>query len=157
MLEFLENYRRISDLLHTAAQPNAKQFERIKQAGVATVINLATGDSPGALSNEAQIVQENNMDYIPIPVDFKRPAPADLQLFCNAMTEHADKITLVHCAYNWRVSCFVYLYRIIGRGCEERLAREDLLAVWKPDKIWQSFIDDRLAAPARLADKKTER
>ena len=155
MLEFLDNYHRISDALHTSAQPRENQFKRIKQAGVETVINLARNDSPGALANEAQIVREHELDYLHIPVDFKRPVPADLQLFFDAMVEHEKKMTLVHCACNWRVSCFVYLYRVIKQGCAEELARKDMYSVWEPDEIWQSFIDDCLSNPDQLTDKKT--
>ncbi len=39
---------------------------------------------------------------------------------------------------------FVYLYQVIKQGDDMETAKQDLLAVWQPDAIWQVFIDDRL-------------
>ncbi len=145
MLETIKQYRKINDKLHTSAQPLAEEFQSIKQTGIEVVINLARTDSPGAIANEAEIVQQNELDYIHIPVDFKNPETADLKSFFNAMEEQHDKNILVHCAYNWRVSCFVYLYRIIKQGCDYETAKQDMLAIWNPDDTWQAFIDSCLA------------
>ena len=100
MLEEIGSYRRISDQLHTAAQPTVEQFKMLKQQGIEIIINLARADSPKAIANEAQVVQENEMHYLNIPVDFEKPDIADLKLFFNAMEQHSDKITMVHCACN---------------------------------------------------------
>jgi len=145
MLETIKNYRKITDKLYTAAQPTVDEFKLIKLAGIEIVINLARADSPDAIMNEAQIVQENELHYINIPVDFKNPDSADLELFFNAMEQHSDKIALIHCAYNWRVSCFVYLYRVIRQDCDNETAKQDMLAIWQPDETWQCFIDDCLS------------
>jgi len=145
MLETIYNYHQISDKLHTSAQPTVEEFETIKKSGIEIVINLARADSPNAIVNEAQIVQENDLHYIHIPVDFKKPDTTDLELFFHAMDQHSDKSTLVHCAMNWRVSCFVYLYRVIKQDCDNETAKQDMLSIWQPDETWQSFIDDCLS------------
>jgi protein tyrosine phosphatase (PTP) superfamily phosphohydrolase (DUF442 family) len=150
MLETIKNYRKITDKLHTAAQPTVDEFESIKQAGIEVVINLARADSPDAIINEVQIAQENGLDYINIPVDFKKPDRADLSLFFNTMEQHIDNTILVHCAFNWRVSCFVYLYRVIKQDCDNETAKQDMLAIWQPDETWQSFIDDCLSDPENI-------
>ncbi len=112
MLESLNNYQLISNKLHSSAQPTVADFKMIKEAGIACVINLARVDSPNAIINEAQVVEENDLHYVRIPVDFKKPAVHDLEFFFNTMEQHNDKSILVHCAYNWRVSYFIYLYPI---------------------------------------------
>ncbi len=145
MLEDIKTYRKISDTLHTAAQPTVDQFKSIKQAGVDLIINLAFPDSPGAIENEHDVVQESTMDYIHIPVDFKNPETTDIERFFQAMDQNKEKSILVHCAYNWRVSCFIYLYRVITHDCDEDTARQDMLDVWEPDETWQSFINTCLA------------
>jgi protein tyrosine phosphatase (PTP) superfamily phosphohydrolase (DUF442 family) len=150
MLETIKNYRKITNKLHTSAQPTIDEFKLIKQAGIEMVINLARADSPEAIANEAQVIQENELHYINIPVDFKKPDRSDLDLFFKAMDQHSDKATLVHCAYNWRVSCFVYLYRVIKQGCDNETAIRDMLAVWTPDETWQSFIDLCLSNPEKI-------
>ena len=145
MLKKLKNYLKISDKLHTAAQPDYDQFKLIKDSGVEIIINLAEIDSPGAIENESQLVVENMMDYINIPVDFKQPASAELESFFNIMIHSTSKTVLVHCAYNWRVSCFIYLYRIIKLGISEEEAKRDMLKIWEPNKTWQFFIETNLS------------
>ncbi len=141
MLETLHNYRQISDKIHSSGQPTVDDFKLIHQAGIKTIINLARTDSPNAISNEAEIAHEKNLDYIHIPVDFKKPNTPELELFFNTMEQHNSKTILVHCAYNWRVACFVYLYRIIKQDCNNEIATQDMLSVWTPDKTWQTFIN----------------
>ncbi len=150
MLEDIKTYRKISSSLHTAAQPTAEQFESIKHAGIDRVINLALPDSPGAIENESKVVQENELEYTHIPVDFKKPEATDLERFFQVMEQNNEKNILVHCAYNWRVSAFVYLYRVIKQDCDEETAKQDMLAIWEPDETWQAFIDTALASKDRL-------
>ena len=145
MLNTLKHYHKINDKLHTSAQPGEVDFTLLNQAGIEMVINLARADSPDAINDEAQLVQKNGMDYLNIPVDFKNPTMADLVLFFNAMTQYKDKCLLIHCAYNWRVACFVYLYRVIRQHCGDDIARQDMLTVWNPDDTWQTFIDNCLS------------
>ncbi len=140
MLEDIKKYRKISDLLHIAAQPSVDQFEFIKKASIDLVINLALSDSPGAIANEQNIVQAHTMDYIHIPVDFKSPETSDLECFFQIMDKNKERNILIHCAYNWRVSCFIYLYRAIIQDCDDDIAKQDMLDVWQPNKTWQSFI-----------------
>ena len=150
MLEHIKTYHKISDSLHTAAQPTVDQFKSIKRAGVDLVINLALHDSPDAIENEADVVQECAMDYIHIPVDFKKPEASDLERFFQSMDQNKEKNVLVHCAYNWRVSSFVYLYRVIKQDCDNETAIQAMLAIWEPDATWQAFIDTALASKESL-------
>jgi protein tyrosine phosphatase (PTP) superfamily phosphohydrolase (DUF442 family) len=136
----LKNYYKISEMLHTSAQPTIDQFSRIKDSNIETIINLAEINSPGAIENEGEIVYRNSMNYIHIPVDFEKPSNEKLESFFNIMLQQSGKKILVHCAYNWRVSCFVYLYRVLKKNVLEEVAKKDMLNVWQPNEIWQSFI-----------------
>jgi protein tyrosine phosphatase (PTP) superfamily phosphohydrolase (DUF442 family) len=150
MLSSLNNYKKISDKLHTSAQPTAEEFKSIKQTGIEVVINLARADSPNAIINEANVVQENDMHYINIPVDFENPQTSDLEIFFSTMEQYANATILVHCALNWRVACFVFLYRILKQNCEHQVANQDMLAIWTPDETWASFIDLCLSKKDKL-------
>ena len=140
MLNELKNYYKISEMLHTSAQPTIDQFSRIRDSAIETIINLAEINSPDAIENEADIVYKNSMDYIHIPVDFEKPSDDELESFFNIILQKPGKKILVHCAYNWRVSCFVYLYRVLKKNVLEEVAKKDMLNVWKPNGIWQSFV-----------------
>lgn len=144
MLEAIQNFYRIDDNLATAGQPAAEQFNVIKEAGFDIVINLALPDSPGALTDEAAIVEGMNLDYVHIPVDFQAPALSDLKKFFATMDWYKNANQFVHCAYNQRVSAFVFLYRTVRCDAPVAEAIKDLHKVWQPEPAWQSFIDSVL-------------
>lgn len=143
-LEQIKNYYRISAAIGTAGQPEAAQFRLIKRAGFDVVINLSLPDSPDAIQDEEQLVQLLGLDYVPIPVDFETPALSDLKRFFATMDRYKHNTVFVHCAYNWRVSAFMFLYRTVR--CDQPMAdaSRDLHAVWQPDPVWQAFIESML-------------
>ena len=47
------NFHRIAETIGTAGQPTRTQFEDVKNADFAVVVNLAMPDSPNALADEA--------------------------------------------------------------------------------------------------------
>lgn len=126
--------------LHTSAQPDKDQLLQLSQAGIELVINLAHDESPGAVADEAERIRSQGIPYINIPVDFNCPRLDDFNRFVEAINKHSDKTILVHCACNWRVSAFVYLYRLLVEQEERKRAEADMLAIWQPDETWQEFI-----------------
>ncbi len=134
------NYRRLSPTLTTSGQPDEAQFAVLRDAGVETVVNLALANSPRALKDEAATLAALGLRYIHIPVEFTAPTEADFEAFATAMKELGDTPVHVHCAANWRVSAFLYRYRIERLGWTEGTARPDLDAIWEPDPVWQNFL-----------------
>ena len=143
-LEIL-NYLRISEAIGTAGQPTAAQFADIKAAGYEVVVNLAMPESPRALPDESELVAEQGMAYVHIPVVWENPTAQDLDRFFAVMDEHRDKKVLVHCAVNKRVSCFTFLYRVIRQRVPPEVARQALHEIWEPNAVWQSFMDNSIA------------
>lgn len=140
----LTNYLAISDALGTAGQPTPDQFSAIRDAGYEVVINLAVPASPGALPDEAELVAAQGMAYVPIPVVWESPTTEDLDRFFAAMDRNRGRKVFVHCALNMRVSCFVFLYRVLRLGVPAEEAWRSVLAIWEPNEIWQRFVDDML-------------
>jgi protein tyrosine phosphatase (PTP) superfamily phosphohydrolase (DUF442 family) len=138
------NYQPISEALGTAGQPAADQFAAIKAAGYDLVINLAMPDSTDALPNEAELVGAHAMDYVHIPVVWDSPTAQDLERFFAVLEDNRERNIFVHCALNMRVSCFVFLHRVLRLGIPEETARQNMLAIWQPNEVWQYFIDDML-------------
>jgi len=134
------NYRRLSPTLTTSGQPDEAQFAALRDAGVKTVINLALTNSPRALPDEAATLATLGLRYLHIPVDFSAPTEADFEAFTTAMDELGDAPVHVHCAANWRVSAFLYRYRVERLGWSEEKARPDIDAIWAPDPVWQNFL-----------------
>ena len=144
MLEEIKNFYRISDSIATAGQPTPEQFHDIKQEGFDVVINLAQHDSPDAIENEEAIIAELNLDYVHIPVDFEAPVLSELKRFFATMDRYRINNVFVHCACNWRVAAFMFLYQTVRCDVPVTVAADQLHAVWQPDETWQTFIDSVL-------------
>jgi len=144
-IEGILNYLPISETIGTAGQPTEAQFAAIGADGYEAVVNLAMPDSSNALPNEGELVAEQGMDYVHIPVVWDAPTMADLERFFAVMEGYRDKKVFVHCAVNMRVSVFVLLYRVLRLGVPLGEARKDMLEIWAPNEVWQSFMEDALA------------
>jgi protein tyrosine phosphatase (PTP) superfamily phosphohydrolase (DUF442 family) len=137
----IRNFHQLSDLIGTSGQPLAQEFSVIRDAGYTVVINLALPDLPNALSDEADLVAAEGMEYIHIPVFWDSPKIEDIVRFFVAMEAHNDQKIFVHCAANKRVSAFLYLYRVLRERTSEAEAAQDLHRIWQPDETWQDFIN----------------
>lgn len=139
-LDAIINYYPFSPKLATGGQPTAEQLAAVAAAGFQVVINLAMPTSSNALPNEAELVAAAGMDYIAIPVVWENPTLDDLARFFAAMEATTDRRVFVHCALNWRVSVFMYLYRVLKLGVSREEALWDMLSIWEPDETWAALI-----------------
>ena len=140
-LEAIYNCLPISPQLATSCQPTKDQLSSIQCAGYTTIINLAPANAENALCNEAKVVANLGMDYINIPVDFSNPSQQDFEKFVSQMKAKTDQKIWVHCAANMRASCFIFKYRTAILGVNLSIAEADLKQIWRPNKVWKSFID----------------
>lgn len=141
-LDDLLNFVPFGPDLVTAGQPTETQLAAVRQAGFEVVINLATPVSTNALADEAGTVAGLGMHYVPIPVIWERPTLDDLAAFFAALDTYAGRRVFVHCALNWRVSTFMYLYRVIRLGIPHDTAVWDMHSIWEPDETWSQLIAD---------------
>ena len=141
-IENIYNFLQISNSLATSGQPTEKQFSAIKDSGYQILINLALTSSPGALSDEKQLVDSLGIEYIHIPVVWEKPKISEFSQFESVMKANSDKKVFVHCIANKRVSAFIYLFRYLHQGIDREDAKEDLHKIWIPNDIWQQFIDE---------------
>jgi protein tyrosine phosphatase (PTP) superfamily phosphohydrolase (DUF442 family) len=134
------NYIKINELISTSGQPKIEQFELIKNEDFEVVINLALCDSSNAIENEDKIVTNLGMTYLHIPVDFSNPKISDLKLFLNSMQAFGGNKVWVHCAKNYRVSSFMYVYHkyVLKTPFEE--IDLSIFNIWKPEENWQELM-----------------
>ena len=144
-LSTIYNMLPLAEDLGTSGQPTSAQLGAIKAAGYEVVINLATGQTPRDLPNEADVVAAQGMEYVHIPVVWDNPTEADLARFFEAMDATQHKKRFVHCIANMRVSAFVFLYRVLRQGMPMDEARATMAKIWQPNPIWQQFITAALA------------
>lgn len=145
-LEVIKNARFWLEHIAGSGQPSAEQFTLIRDAGYVCVINLALPTSTNALVDECEIVTGLGMNYIHIPVEWQKPEIEQLRAFFDVIERLEGQEIWVHCALNYRVSIFLFLYRVIKLGSSQSATWEDVLDIWEPDEVWCGFIRDCLAS-----------
>lgn len=134
------NYIKINELISTSGQPKIEEFDLIKDEGFEVVINLALCDASNAIENEDKVVTNLGMSYFHIPVDFENPKPSDLKLFINVMQSLGANKVWVHCAKNYRVSAFMYVYHKYVLKTPFENIDLSIFNIWNPDKTWQELM-----------------
>jgi protein tyrosine phosphatase (PTP) superfamily phosphohydrolase (DUF442 family) len=140
-VEQIYNYLQISEAIATAGQPTAEQFSAIRDANYDLVINLALPTSTNAIPNEREIVENLDLRYIHIPVEWEQPTLQNATIFFETLQANADQRVFVHCAMNMRVSAFMFLYRVIYQGVPEQEAEKLLQRIWMPNQTWRQFME----------------
>jgi protein tyrosine phosphatase (PTP) superfamily phosphohydrolase (DUF442 family) len=135
------NWRRLDGRLTTSGQPSEAQLEAIAGLGVEVVVNLGLHTHAKALADETASVAALGMAYVHQPVEFSNPTREDLTRFCDLMDRLQGRTVHVHCIANWRVSAFLYRWRIDRLGWDEAKARPDLDAIWTPEGPWAEIVD----------------
>ena len=134
------NYIKINELISTSGQPTPEQFKQIAQEGFDVVINLALHNASNAIENEDIIVTDLNMAYFHIPVNFENPKASDLKLFINTLQALGANKVWVHCALNYRVSAFMYVYHKYVLKTPFDDIDLSMFEQWGPDSKWQELI-----------------
>jgi uncharacterized protein (TIGR01244 family) len=145
--QFLPALVEVSPRLVTSGQPAPADFARLQETGVEMVINLAAPGSTNYNPNEAALALENGLAYVHLPVVWTAPQRGDFETFAAILKAQQEKVVLVHCALNMRVSAFVYAYRVKFEGEDETVARTRMEQIWSPNEVWSAFLTDVLAAP----------
>ena len=134
------NHIKINELISTSGQLKIEEFELIANEGFEVVINLAVPTTSNSLENEDKIVSNLNMSYIHIPVSFENPKISDLKLFLNILQSLGANKVWIHCAKNYRVSAFIYVYHkyILHTPFEE--IDLSIFDIWQPSLVWQELM-----------------
>lgn len=151
----IKNLVQVSERVATAGQPTEEQLLAIAADGYAAVINLGLQDPRYCLADERASVQAAGMAYCHIPVQFGAPRQDQLDAFFAAMDSNADRKVFVHCAANYRVSCFMALYGQARWNWSGEQAQRLINTTWQPDDVWRAFMataaDRLLPAPDHQA------
>jgi len=134
----------ISPRLVTSGQPSAKALAGLAAQGFGAVIYLAPPTVPDAIAGEAEIVRQQGLEFINIPIRFGNPTEADFQSFVATMGRLRDRKVLVHCQVNMRASSMTFLYRAIVLHEKPELAYESVTRVWSPEGPWKDLLVSQL-------------
>ncbi|RXJ88064.1 protein tyrosine phosphatase family protein [Arcobacter sp. CECT 8985] len=140
MIDSILNYIKINENISTSGQPSKEELEEIAKNDFKIVINLALIDSSLALENEDKIVSKLGLTYIHIPVDFQNPEIDNLKLFLNIMNGFSNQKIWIHCAKNYRVTSFMYVFHKYFLKTPFDQIDLSLLDVWTPSPKWQELM-----------------
>lgn len=139
------NARAVFEDLWTSGQLSAADIQRLPELGVDAVVNLALPTASNALPGEAEMITRLGLTFVQIPVPWEQPELHHLRQFFGVLDALAGRRVWVHCAMNYRVSAFMYLYRRLRRGESDEDARYPMATIWQPNEVWQAFLDLALA------------
>ena len=129
-----------SPSLTTAGQPTEAELPLIASAGFDRVIFLAFTNHLKAVAHEDDIVRDQGLQFIHIPVEWESPSPADFSAFAAMMQTFGSGRTLVHCEVNFRASVFGFLYQVLFEGADVDEAMSLMQSIWVPNDTWEAFI-----------------
>lgn len=141
-MEPIYNYKQVNDRLACSGQPTGEQLKGIADNDYRVIINLGLTGAKYSLPDEANSVAGLGLVYHHIPVQFDNPQLSELEEFLQLMQQHAGKKTLVHCAANYRASCFTGLYLLATKQLDQDEMTGFIEDTWQPDPVWQQFLED---------------
>jgi len=136
------NFKQVDDRLACSGQPTEEQLKGVADNGYQVIINLALTGTKYSLPDEAKSVAGLNLVYHHIPVVFDNPQLSELEEFLTLMQQHAEEKILVHCAANYRASCFTGLYLLATQQLNQDEMTDFIENTWQPDAVWQQFVDE---------------
>ena len=136
------NFRPVSARLTTSGLVPVEALGELRDEGYDAVINLKPDIEAEIGADEGQIVRDQGLDYVYLPVDFDAPTHADYEAFAAAMDAHDGQKVHVHCAANYRVTAFYGVYAVDRGLWTEAEADAFVRDVWDASEFpaWQAFI-----------------
>ena len=139
-LHEIRSFVAIDEGLATAGQPTEEQLGLLKSQGFEVVVNLGLLDPSYCLRDEAGTVKALGMRYYHIPVEFQQPTISNFESFQLVMHETQGRKVFVHCAANFRVSCFVSLFGESVLSWTRQQADAHIRRLWEPNEVWSKFL-----------------
>jgi protein tyrosine phosphatase (PTP) superfamily phosphohydrolase (DUF442 family) len=133
------NFFQYSPALASGAQPTPEQIQALKAEGYEAVVNISPISARNALINEANLVEQLQMDYVHFPIDCSNLRPLHFNTFRGIMNGLEGKKTFVHCGGNIKSSNLLHMYHVIEKGIDEKQSLQTLLKIQKPEAKWFAY------------------
>jgi protein tyrosine/serine phosphatase len=145
----LPNFAQVSDALYRGGQPTPAGFERLKETGIRTVVDVRG-------KSHVDHIEGLGMKYIQIPTSVSRPDRQQVIQFLRIVRDPQNQPVFVHDDLGGdRAGLYVAVYRMAEQGWTARDAELELPR-FGFDKYWTqipAFLD-RLDVGAIRADSR---
>lgn len=135
----IKNYYQYNSLLASGAQPTPADIAALKENGFEAIVNISPASTKNALISEAQLVEQQSMDYIHFPVDCSNLRPIHFATFKGIMKGFENKKVFVHCGGNIKSSNLIHMYNVLEKGTDEKESLQILKKIQNPEEKWFSF------------------
>jgi uncharacterized protein (TIGR01244 family) len=152
----IKNLRHVSDDFATSGQPTELELAELAQSGFRAVINLGLLDPKYCLPDETGTARSLGLAYEHVPVRFDAPRAEDFERFSTLLSE-AERPVLVHCALNYRATCFFSLWAEAELGWSREQADAFIADVWTPDAVWRAFLEEQRSKARHSLSRRSRR
>jgi uncharacterized protein (TIGR01244 family) len=114
-LKAMRNYARVAEGVHISAQPRPEHFEKLRAAGIKTVLNLRSPGEHRAAEEQAQ-AEASGLRYINVPLVYTDPKDQAVDEFLRVLDDAANRPVLIHCTTTIRVSALWMIRRVLRDG-----------------------------------------
>lgn len=132
--------------LLTSGQPTRQALTGLGRMGVQAVVYLAPSTVPDAIPDEPEVLRQQGIAFVHLPVPFDAPQASHAQAVSAALLRLRERKVLVHCQVNFRASTMVFLHRVIALREDPALAYEAVSRVWTPSGPWRALVLAQLQA-----------
>ena len=139
-------YKQITSSVSTAGVLTEQQLKELGSEEYKVVICLLPSDSEYAINGERSIVEDQDIKYVYIPVDFAAPTEEDYQKFAAEVIGLSGKKAILHCAANYRVTAFYGIYANQELGWSKNQVWELISSIWDISEypVWNDFVASRI-------------
>jgi len=128
----------------TSALPAEEDFSVMAEQGYDMVISMCQPIDSVTLEDEDGLVSAAGMRYIHLPVTYAEPKLDEYELLRDLLRTLQEHKVWLHCARNYRVSAFMYIFHVVEMTKAPEEARAILHRVWEPNATWQALIDEAI-------------
>jgi len=146
------NFYQYSDRVLTAGQPSQDILENVSDDGIEVVISVVPEYESVFNPRQGEILAEQGIEYIHVPVAWTSPTSEEFDRFIAAMDSVGERKVLVHCWANARASALVYAHRAINAPETQADELENLKTVWSDvagynldnNTTWSAYLDENI-------------
>lgn len=135
----IPRFFKVNKSFATGAQPTAAGIKLLKENGYTAIVNISPVSTPNYLSDEGELTENLNMEYVHYPVDCSNLKERHYKMFSQILNGLEGEQVFIHCGGNIKSSNLMHMYRVIEQKEDEKNSLDDLLKIQNPEEKWFDY------------------